>query len=179
MVEVQNKLQTLFWDSVSCPFGECFVIATDAGVCWLGTPGSNMDEGVVRTKRWLAVGEVVHDRAFPPLHQAVEQLERYFAGELHLFTCPLDMQGTPFQLAVWQELCRIPYGEKRTYGEIAQTIGRPSASRAVGAANGANPIAIIVPCHRVIGSNGALTGYGGGLPTKSWLLDLEGVTYKK
>jgi O-6-methylguanine DNA methyltransferase len=84
------------------------------------------------------------------------------------------MHGTPFQLQVWQELRRIPYGETRTYGEIARAIGHPGAARAVGAANGANPIAIIVPCHRVIGSDGALTGYGGGLPTKAWLLSLEG-----
>ncbi len=90
------------------------------------------------------------------------------------FTCPLDLHGTPFQVAVWQALVRIPYGETRSYAEIAQAIDRPRAVRAVGAANGANPVAIIVPCHRVIGSNGTLTGYGGGLPAKRWLLSLEG-----
>jgi O-6-methylguanine DNA methyltransferase len=95
------------------------------------------------------------------------------------FSCPLDLHGTPFQLAVWRALQDIPYGETRSYGQIAQLVGRPNASRAVGAANGANPVAIIVPCHRVIGSNGALTGYGGGVPTKAWLLSLEGVKYKQ
>jgi methylated-DNA-[protein]-cysteine S-methyltransferase len=83
------------------------------------------------------------------------------------------LHGTAFQVAVWKELLRIPYGETRSYLDIAQAIGRPAAVRAVGAANGANPIAIIVPCHRVIGSNGSLTGYGGGLPAKEWLLALE------
>ncbi|HJT59839.1 MAG TPA: methylated-DNA--[protein]-cysteine S-methyltransferase, partial [Ktedonobacteraceae bacterium] len=103
----------------------------------------------------------------------VDELARYMAGERLQFTCPLDMRGTAFQVAVWQELLHIPYGETRSYLDIAQAIGRPAAVRAVGAANGANPIAIIVPCHRVIGSNGSLTGYGGGLPAKEWLLALE------
>src|SRR5439155_9859871 len=106
-------------------------------------------------------------------------LRQYFAGERVQFTCPLDMKGTAFQIQVWQELLRIPYSETRSYSEIANAIGRPSASRAVGTANGANPIAIIVPCHRVIGSNGALVGYGGGLSTKEWLLTLEGVPFVK
>jgi len=104
----------------------------------------------------------------------MNELKRYLAGERVQFTCPLDLRGTPFQVAVWRELMRIPYGEIRTYAEIAMAIGRPTATRAVGMANGANPVAIIVPCHRVIGSNGTLTGYGGGLPTKRWLLTLEG-----
>ncbi len=108
-----------------------------------------------------------------PLRQAADQLGRYFAGERLQFTCSLDLHGTPFQLKVWNALTRIPYGETRSYAEIAREIGHPSAVRAVGAANGANPVAIIVPCHRVIGSNGSLTGYGGGLPTKAWLLALE------
>ncbi len=109
------------------------------------------------------------------MQQAADELRRYFAGERVQFSCPLDLHGTPFQLMVWRELQQIPYGETRSYGEIAQAIGRPTASRAVGAANGANPVAIIVPCHRVIGSKGSLTGYGGGLPTKAWLLSLEGI----
>src|SRR5439155_18130327 len=95
------------------------------------------------------------------------------AGERIHFTCPLDLHGTAFQIEVWEALYRIPYGETRTYAEIARAIGRPAAVRAVGAANGANPVAILVPCHRVIGSNGTLTGYGGGLAHKKWLLDHE------
>jgi methylated-DNA-[protein]-cysteine S-methyltransferase len=101
------------------------------------------------------------------------QLEQYFDGERTTFDIPLRMQGGPFEREVWAELLRIPYGETASYGEIARRVGKPHASRAVGAANGRNPIAIIVPCHRVIGSDGALTGYGGGLERKRALLDLE------
>ena len=97
----------------------------------------------------------------------------YFAGELREFAVNLDPEGTTFQLRVWRELSRIPYGETISYGQLATRIGNPKASRAVGLANGSNPISIIVPCHRVIGSNGKLTGYGGGLPIKEKLLGLE------
>jgi methylated-DNA-[protein]-cysteine S-methyltransferase len=110
------------------------------------------------------------DAAFPA---AVEQLESYFAGQLFDFDLELDLVGTTFQRAVWQALLTIPYGETRSYGEIAAQIGSPTASRAVGLANGHNPIGIIVPCHRVIGANGSLTGYGGGLDRKRALLALE------
>jgi methylated-DNA-[protein]-cysteine S-methyltransferase len=112
-------------------------------------------------------------RAAEPFADAVEQLEQYFAGERVEFDLTLDMQGTDFQRNVWNALLTIPYGETRSYGEIANQIGRPDRARAVGAANGSNPISIIVPCHRVIGSDGSLTGYGGGLPRKRWLLDHE------
>ena len=108
-----------------------------------------------------------------PLQQAVEQLKAYFAGDLRTFDLPLRMEGTPFQLAVWRALQDIPYGETASYGEIARRVGTPQGSRAVGLANGSNPIAIVVPCHRVIGSNGKLTGYGGGLNNKETLLALE------
>ncbi|MBP8221372.1 MAG: methylated-DNA--[protein]-cysteine S-methyltransferase, partial [Aeromonadaceae bacterium] len=97
----------------------------------------------------------------------------YFAGRLQRFTLPLAAHGTAFQQAVWQALCDIPYGETRSYGDIARAIGKPAAVRAVGAANGRNPLSIIVPCHRVIGQNGSLTGYAGGLPIKQQLLALE------
>jgi methylated-DNA-[protein]-cysteine S-methyltransferase len=109
----------------------------------------------------------------PILREAVRQLRAYFDGALRQFTIPLDLRGTPFQLRVWRELETIPFGECRTYSDIAQAIGAPRAVRAVGAANGANPVAIVVPCHRVIGSSGKLVGYGGGLPLKKRLLELE------
>jgi methylated-DNA-[protein]-cysteine S-methyltransferase len=102
-----------------------------------------------------------------------EQLQAYFAGELLDFDLPLGLQGTPFQRRVWEALRRIPYGTTASYIDIARRIGRPTAPRAVGAANGRNPIAIIVPCHRVIGADGTLTGYGGGLDRKRWLLRHE------
>lgn len=104
---------------------------------------------------------------------AVEQLKAYFAGALTDFDLELDLQGTAFQQRVWKALLTIPYGETRSYGEIAEQIGAPGSARAVGLANGHNPIAIIVPCHRVIGANGKLTGYGGGLDRKLTLLELE------
>ena len=102
-----------------------------------------------------------------------KELDRYFAGRLKQFSTPVAFNGTQFQNAVWQELQRIPYGETLSYLDLAKRIKKPAAVRAVGMANGANPIAIIVPCHRVIGSNGSLTGFGGGLPTKRALLELE------
>ncbi|CAN5319963.1 methylated-DNA--[protein]-cysteine S-methyltransferase [soil metagenome] len=110
------------------------------------------------------------DRAFP---DAVEQLAAYFSGELRQFQLKIEFEGTPFQRLVWEALRTIPYGETRTYGEMARQIGNPTASRAVGLANGHNPIAVIVPCHRVIGANGSLTGFGGGLHRKRALLDME------
>ncbi len=104
---------------------------------------------------------------------AVDQLNAYFAGELIDFDVELDLRGTEFQQRVWKALLTIPYGETRSYGEIAEQIGAPGAARAVGLANGHNPVAIIVPCHRVIGASGHLTGYGGGLDRKQALLELE------
>jgi methylated-DNA-[protein]-cysteine S-methyltransferase len=111
----------------------------------------------------------------PPLIEAVRQLEAYFRGELREFQVPLDFEGTEFRKRVWHQLLTIPFGQTRSYSQIAQAIGSPLAIRAVGAANGANPIAIVVPCHRVIGASGKLVGYGGGLPLKKRLLELEGV----
>jgi methylated-DNA-[protein]-cysteine S-methyltransferase len=108
------------------------------------------------------------------LRETMNQLNAYFGKRLTRFDLPLSPAGTPFQIEVWEELERIPYGHVISYGELAKRIGRPSASRAVGAANGANPIPIVIPCHRVIGGNGSLTGYGGGLAVKTALLQLEG-----
>ncbi len=108
------------------------------------------------------------------LATTADQLREYFAGHRRVFDVPLAPEGTGFQQRVWSALLAIPFGQTRSYGQIAAAIGRPAASRAVGAANGRNPIAIIVPCHRVIGASGTLTGYGGGLPTKQWLLAHEG-----
>jgi methylated-DNA-[protein]-cysteine S-methyltransferase len=107
------------------------------------------------------------------LSEAVRQLRAYFTGALREFKLSLAPEGTPFQRRVWQELLSIPYGATISYGQLAVRLGNPDASRAVGLANGANPISIVIPCHRVIGSNGKLTGYGGGLKNKEWLLALE------
>lgn len=112
----------------------------------------------------------------PPLSvldRAVRELRAYFRGDLREFTVPVALSGTRFQEQVWRGLLSIPYGERRSYGWLAEEIGRPTASRAVGAANGCNPVPIVVPCHRVIGADGSLVGYGGGLETKRWLLSHE------
>jgi methylated-DNA-[protein]-cysteine S-methyltransferase len=135
--------------------------------------------GDALTSIWLPSGR---DRIEPdpdwiesaqPFVEAVRQLDAYFAGRLRQFDLPLAPKGTAFQQRVWEALLDIPYGETVSYGELARRMGRPSAVRAVGAANGQNPLSIVIPCHRVIGSDGRLVGYGGGLPAKSALLALE------
>jgi methylated-DNA-[protein]-cysteine S-methyltransferase len=112
-------------------------------------------------------------RDYGRLDGVCAELDAYFRGDLRRFTVPTVPEGTPFQRRVWSALCEIPYGETMSYGALARNLGDPKAVRAVGLANGANPIAIVIPCHRVIGSNGTLVGYGGGLPIKQALLDLE------
>lgn len=113
------------------------------------------------------------ERPTPVLAVAAAQLDEYFAGDRLVFDVPLGAQGTGFQQLVWRALTQIPFAETRSYGALAASIGRPSASRAVGAANGKNPISILVPCHRVVGASGLLTGYAGGMLAKQWLLDHE------
>lgn len=121
-----------------------------------------------RDERW-------HEGDDDVLHATRTQLGEYFAGKRRDFDLPLAPHGTPFQMQVWRTLAEIPWGETWSYAQMARRIGQPTATRAVGAANGRNPIPIVLPCHRVIGSDGSLTGFGGGLPTKRFLLTLEGV----
>ena len=145
------------------PVGPLTLVATDGVLC-----GLYMDEQRHRPQQ-----EVFGQRDDTCSHDVIEQLNAYFAGDLKEFDLELAMTGTEFQRRVWTELRQIPYGETISYGELAQRLGSPSASRAVGLANGKNPIGIIVPCHRVVGSTGSLTGYGGGLPRKRYLLSFE------
>ncbi|GJE58302.1 methylated-DNA--[protein]-cysteine S-methyltransferase [Methylobacterium trifolii] len=150
---------------VPSPVGALKLVAGDAGlaaVLW-------KDDDPARVR----LGAMVEDPAHPVLREAARQLDAYFAGRLTVFTIPLDMVGTDFQRKVWAALLTIPFGQTRSYGEIARQIGSPKAARAVGAANGRNPVSIITPCHRVIGSNAALTGFAGGLRIKEHLLALE------
>jgi methylated-DNA-[protein]-cysteine S-methyltransferase len=148
------------------PVGELTLVASDVGLTAILWENDEPDR--------VRLGAMAKDDDHPILTEAAQQLRAYFAGTLTRFTVPLDFQGTDFQKSVWAALLTIPFGETRSYGEIARQIGRPSASRAVGAANGRNPISIIAPCHRVIGSNGALTGFAGGLEAKAFLLGIEG-----
>lgn len=132
-----------------------------------------MEHCEVWVRRWEP--DAIHSTDTTPLQELSTQLTAYFEGTLKEFTVPLDLRGTPFQVRVWTALQDVAYGELRTYRQIATAIGAPQAVRAVGAANGANPVPVIVPCHRIIGSSGQLVGYGGGLDLKRGLLELEGV----
>ncbi|MEN3583344.1 methylated-DNA--[protein]-cysteine S-methyltransferase [Streptomyces sp. ZYX-F-203] len=145
------------------PYGSLTLVAEEGVLCGLYMAG----------QRHRPPEESFGDPDRRPFDEAVEQLESYFAGELEEFTLELRMIGTPFQRRVWDRLRAIPYGETRTYGRLAEELGNPGGSRAVGLANGRNPIGIVVPCHRVVGAGGTLTGYSGGLERKRRLLDFE------
>lgn len=141
------------------PVGELLIVCTETALLSLGARKEQ---------------ESAEDKENNPvIQQTIKELEEYFAGSRKVFTVPLDLRGTEFQKKVWEALREIPYGETRSYKEIAEKIGNPKASRAVGMANHRNPIGIVVPCHRVVGANGKLTGYAGGIPMKQALLELE------
>jgi methylated-DNA-[protein]-cysteine S-methyltransferase len=154
-----------FTKTMASPVGVLKLIASDAGLSAVLWENDN-------PKR-VRVGELVAAPAHPILAQAEHELRAYFAGERTSFSVPFDAAGSEFQKKAWAALLTIPYGQTRSYGELARQIGNPKASRAVGAANGRNPISIIVPCHRAIASDGALTGFAGGLEAKRYLLSLE------
>lgn len=154
------------------PLGDMLAIASPTGLCLLefvGQPGVELEQYQVEAAR----GGPSCPGKNAALAQAGVELAQYFAGQRQCFDVPLDLVGTPFQQQAWQALCAIPYGQTRSYAEQACSIGQPTATRAVAAANGANKVSIVVPCHRVIGSNGSLTGFGGGLARKEALLALE------
>ncbi len=157
---------THYSKQIESPVGVLTLVATDhslAAILW-----ENDDP------RRVPLGGLVEAPDHPVLVNAAQQLRAYFAGHRTTFDLPLEFAGTEFQRQVWSALLRIPFGETRTYAQIAQEIGHPKAVRAVGAANGRNPISIVAPCHRVIGANGTLTGFAGGLAAKAHLLSLEG-----
>jgi methylated-DNA-[protein]-cysteine S-methyltransferase len=154
---------SIFHCTTPSPIGPIRLVASERGLCGLYLDGERHD--------FQTDPESVGDSAY--FSAILCQLDAYFAGTLRRFEVTLDLRGTAFQLEAWQALTEIPYGQTRSYGEQAKSIGKPAAVRAIGLANGRNPVSIIVPCHRVIGKNGALTGYGGGLERKRFLLDLE------
>ncbi len=153
-------------DTLDTPIGALRLVSDGSHLCGLYMGDEHFDRATAGQSLQRDAG---------PFVEVKRQLKAYFAGTLRVFELPLAAAGTDFQKRVWRELCNIPYGQTINYGELARRIGNPKASRAVGLANGRNPISIIVPCHRVIGANGALTGYGGGLPRKRWLLEHEGI----
>ncbi|WHO41144.1 methylated-DNA--[protein]-cysteine S-methyltransferase [Sphingobium sp. AP49] len=157
---------TLACMNMGSPVGELTLVAGSQGLMAILWP----DDDPARVR----LDDRIEAPDHPVLLETAKQLGEYFAGTRRLFSVPLQFQGTDFQRQVWAALLAIPFGETRSYADIARAIGRPTATRAVGAANGRNPISIIAPCHRVVGSNGALTGFAGGIETKKFLLDLEG-----
>lgn len=164
----ENATEVMSFVKMKSPVGELTLVAGDKGlvaILW-----ENDDPKRVR------LGALKEDKKHPVLVEVVKQLREYFAGERKKFNVKLDFRGTEFQRKVWAALVTIPFGETRSYAQIAEQVGSPKAVRAVGAANGRNPISIIAPCHRVIGSNGKLTGFAGGLEAKAFLLGVEGLT---
>ena len=158
-------METLFCCRTSSPVGPLFLAASPTGLVRLEFEArvQNLNPTIIRLQQSRKV-----------LAPYLDQLNEYFAGQRREFSIPLDLRGTDFQLKCWRALLDIPYGETRSYRDLAQTIGHPTAFRAVGMSNNRNPIAIVVPCHRVIAADGSLCGYGGGLDIKRKLLDLEG-----
>lgn len=156
-------MNEMFHTTMESPVGPLFLAGEERGLRYVSFAASRRAQKPRRD--WVEDPK--------PFGETIRQLRAYFAGKLKQFDLPLLLDGTEFQVLVWQNLRKIPYGETLSYGELARRIGKADAVRAVGAANGANPIPIIVPCHRVIGSNGDLTGFGGGLPIKKKLLALE------
>jgi methylated-DNA-[protein]-cysteine S-methyltransferase len=156
-----------YYSYYESPFARLMLVSDGMALTGLhmGTPGRKPQHEA----------EWTHDPSIAPLRATTRQLDEYFAGKRRDFDLPLAPSGTPFQRRVWRGLTEIGFGETLSYGQLAKRIKNPKASRAVGLANGANPIAIVVPCHRVIGADGSLTGYGGGLERKRWLLAHEGV----
>ncbi len=166
-----DRLATTTYES---PLGRLRIAATEKGVVRIALPRAAGRGFAGWLERELPCAEALD--WLPPLDKVCRELDDYFAGERRDFQVPLDLRGTDFQLDVWRALCEVPFGETLSYGEIARSIKRPRAARPVGAASGANPLPIIVPCHRVIASGGKLGGYSGGLDSKRKLLALEKAT---
>ena len=166
--------ETFFQRPYNSPLGVYLLVSSQRGMVCV------KPDGVVgeRPARWER-GDFHLQEGGEYNEALATQLDAYFAGKLRQFSVPLDLRGTPFQLKVWKRLLDIPFGETRSYRQIAKTLGRPRSARPVGQAVGRNPVSIVVPCHRVIGSNGDLIGYGGGLPRKQSLLDLEATALGK
>ncbi|GAA0835586.1 methylated-DNA--[protein]-cysteine S-methyltransferase [Bifidobacterium pullorum subsp. gallinarum] len=169
MMKYDNTI--IYWTRLTYDNWNVYLAATKEGLCYVGSQDKPLEELADWVNARFPGSELVRDDAKMQVYS--EELAEYFQGNRDRFEMPMDYKGTAFQSAVWNALCHIPYGETYTYTDIANQIGKPAAVRAVGAAIGANPLLITVPCHRVIGKSGALTGYRGGLEMKTWLLQLE------
>ncbi|MBB6735666.1 methylated-DNA--[protein]-cysteine S-methyltransferase [Cohnella zeiphila] len=162
---------TIYWDKLVYDAWELHLAATDKGLVFIGSQGAPLAEAEAWANRRMPGSVLVRDAE--RLAPYARELTEYFRGERDSFELPSDLRGTPFQQAVWSALREIPYGRTTSYSDIAGAIGKPAAVRAVGSAIGANPVLVHVPCHRVVGKNGALTGFRGGLAMKERLLELE------
>ncbi|MFQ6015532.1 MAG: methylated-DNA--[protein]-cysteine S-methyltransferase [Anaerolineae bacterium] len=167
-------MEKVYYCAVGSWLGKLYIASTEKGLCRIAFEGEE-DEFFQWLTRQFGSENLVEDESKNGL--ASEQLKDYLAGGRREFALSVDLRGTAFQKAVWGELMRIPYGVTVSYKEVAERIGKPAAIRAVGSANGANPIPIVIPCHRVVGSDGSLTGYSAGLEIKKALLRLEGVDF--
>ncbi|WEG12159.1 methylated-DNA--[protein]-cysteine S-methyltransferase [Pullulanibacillus sp. KACC 23026] len=168
-----EKKPLIYVNEMESPIGPLTLGSVEAGLCYVSFGHLVDEEGLIKAwaKKHMLHNELVFDEDHTS--EIRRQLEAYFQGQLTAFDLPIVLKGSPFQIKVWKALQMIPYGETRTYKDIAAIIGNPKSVRAVGGANNKNPIPIIIPCHRVIGSNGALVGYGGGLDKKEYLLAIE------
>ncbi|MFZ0732248.1 MAG: methylated-DNA--[protein]-cysteine S-methyltransferase [Candidatus Sulfotelmatobacter sp.] len=170
-------METLYATTWTSPVGPLFLAASDRGLVALEFDKRLPGQQTIRPnpRDLQTESDAIHfDQSGREMHRFTRELDEYFAGVRRQFEFPLDLRGTTFQLACWRALLSIPYGETRSYADIARAVGRPQGFRAVGMANNRNPVAIVVPCHRVIASDGTLCGYGGGLDIKRKLLELEG-----
>jgi len=173
-MEVEKK--TIYAKKIQHPVMDLFIAASDHGLVFVGTDHSSMEDLEANCiKQFHHCTFIYNDEK--RLQPYIIEIVQYLKKERKIFSFPFDINGTPFQLKVWHALCNIPYGQTCTYSEIARQIQNPKGVRAVGGAVGSNPLSMIIPCHRVIGKNGALTGYSGGLDVKKKLLDLEEIPY--
>lgn len=170
-----NRDTIVFWDTFHFQTFRFYLAATCEGIVCMALPNESFQTFTQWIRKHLPETNMMENQKELAIYK--DQLMEYFQGKRKVFTCPLDLHGTPFQKLVWQALREIPYGETRSYDEVAKLVQRPKAVRAIGAASGANPLPIFIPCHRVIGKNGTLTGYRGGLEMKSRLLHGEQKNY--
>jgi len=162
----------IYWTVLEYAHLKLYIAATEKGLCYVGSPGHSSEEFVSAIHKRFPAAELKEN--IEVMQPYIEELHEYFEGKREAFTMPVDVKGTPFQEAIWKALQEIPYGLTFSYSDIAHKVGKSAAVRAVGTAIGANPVLITIPCHRVIGKNGAITGYRGGTEMKQYLLDLEG-----
>lgn len=173
-VTEQQQAEKIWYNSYVSPLGELKIASSNKGLCRLSPPSESWEDFIVQLRNQYPDCRL--DRGLGENSNVIQELKEYFAGRRQQFTCPLDLRGTEFQLKVWEALQNIPYGTTCSYEDVGRAVGKEKGSRAVGQANGLNPVSIIVPCHRVVTKDGKLGGYGGGPEMKKYLLTLESLS---